>query len=86
MAGNLAEPDRSAIPHLIFHFFTEYNAPGRLPSGMLLACSNCGMNAPVADAVFNAAGKRFDPPQDAAVAPAAAHGGIGNALRNLHHV
>jgi hypothetical protein len=37
MAGDLAEPDRSAIPHLILHFFTEYNAPGRLPSGMLVA-------------------------------------------------
>jgi hypothetical protein len=32
----LAEPGPSAIPYLIFHFFTEYNAPRRRPSGMLL--------------------------------------------------
>jgi hypothetical protein len=41
-----------------------HNAPRRLPSGMLVACTNCRMNAPVANAVFDAAGKRFDPPQD----------------------
>jgi hypothetical protein len=29
----------SAISHLIFHFFTEYNAPRRWPSGMLVACN-----------------------------------------------
>jgi hypothetical protein len=86
VAGDLAEPDRSTIPHLILHFFTEYNAPWRLPSGMLAVVTSCGMNAPVANAVLNAAGKRFDPPQDAVVAPAAAHGRFGNALRNLHDV
>jgi hypothetical protein len=26
------------MPHLIFHFFTEYNAPRHRPSGMLVAC------------------------------------------------
>src|ERR1700722_3673880 len=33
----LAEPGPSAIPYLIFHFFTEYNAPRRGPSGMFAA-------------------------------------------------
>src|ERR1700722_17801267 len=33
----LAEPGPSAIPYLIFHFFTEYNAPRRGPSGMFVA-------------------------------------------------
>jgi hypothetical protein len=56
VAGDLAEPDRSTIPYLILHFFTEYNARRRLPSGILAVCKNCGMNAPVANAVFNAAG------------------------------
>jgi hypothetical protein len=36
MAGDLAEPDSTAISHLIFHFFTEYNAPRSRPSGMLV--------------------------------------------------
>jgi hypothetical protein len=33
----LTEPAASAIPYLIFHFFTEYNAPRRGPSGMFVA-------------------------------------------------
>ena len=40
MAGDLAEPGPSAIAYLIFHFFTEYNAPRRRPSGMFVA-RNC---------------------------------------------
>jgi hypothetical protein len=39
MGVDLAKP-ASLRFRLIFHFFTEYNAPRRRPSGMLVAC-NC---------------------------------------------
>jgi len=39
-AANLVEPGFCWHSHLIFHFFTEYNAPSHRPSGMLVAY-NC---------------------------------------------
>jgi NAD(P)-dependent dehydrogenase (short-subunit alcohol dehydrogenase family) len=33
------EPGFCWHSHLIFHFFTEYNAPSHRPSGMLVVCN-----------------------------------------------
>ena len=44
--------DHSAIPHLIFHFFTEYNAPRRWPSGMLVADKLSGIRFAKRSGVF----------------------------------
>jgi hypothetical protein len=36
---DLVEPGSFVTPYPILHFFTEYDAPSRRPSGMLVVCS-----------------------------------------------